>query len=284
MVLFHHVVKILGLADFDRGAVLFIVALDGRFIGRTSVDGDRLGHPMAADRLGQEAFRGLLIALLRQQKVNRLAMLIHGAIEIAPLACHADVGLVHAPAAPHGALAAVKGLCQWGAVFDHPALDRRAVGGDPAFFQALFHLAIAQGIRHIPSPACEDHLRWEMGPLETHRHRLSPPLFTLSHRGRSYLKSPRMKTCDRTLFDPERLSTVFALGMGGDKGRGLLFHETLLERGEDLLRFREGQAEVLNALAGLLQDTTLVKVASWPSSSHTTNWTVIFMGAVLQSG
>jgi hypothetical protein len=29
MVLFHHVVEILDLADFDRGAVLLIVALDG---------------------------------------------------------------------------------------------------------------------------------------------------------------------------------------------------------------------------------------------------------------
>jgi hypothetical protein len=44
-------------------------------------------------------------------------------------------------------------------------------------------------------------------------------------------------------FDPKRLSTVVALGMGGDKGSALLFHEALLEHGEDLLRFREGQAE-----------------------------------------
>jgi hypothetical protein len=42
--------------------------------------------------------------------------------------------------------------------------------------------------------------------------------------------------------------------MGRDKGRALLFHEALLERDEGLLRFREGQAEVLNALTGLLQD------------------------------
>jgi hypothetical protein len=41
---------------------------------------------MATDRLGQKAFRGLLVALLREEKVNRLARFIDGAIEIAPLA------------------------------------------------------------------------------------------------------------------------------------------------------------------------------------------------------
>src|SRR5262245_18531572 len=150
--------------------------------------------------------------MLRQQKVNRLPGFIHGATQIAPLPFHADVGLVHAPAAPHGALAAVKGLFQWGAVFDHPALDRRMVDGDPAFLQELFHLAIAQGIRHIPSHACEDNLRWEMGPLKTHRHRLSPLLFTLSHGGKSYLKSPQMKTCDRTFKFPIRARTASMTG------------------------------------------------------------------------
>src|SRR5215831_18921607 len=171
-------------------------------LGVAAVDRDLLRHAGATNGLGEKASGGLGIPVLRQQKVDRLPGCIDGAIQMAPLAFHADVGLVHAPAAPHRALAAVKGLFPWGAVFDHPALDRRGVAGDPAFFQELFPLAIAQGIRHIPAHACEDHLRWEMGPLKTHRPRLSPPLLTLSHRRRSYLKSPRMKTCDRTLRYP----------------------------------------------------------------------------------
>ena len=64
--------------------MLFIVALDGRFIGRAAVNGDLLRHAVAADRLGQEAFRGLLIALLREEKVNRLAVFVHGTIEVVP--------------------------------------------------------------------------------------------------------------------------------------------------------------------------------------------------------
>src|SRR5262245_64103591 len=108
MVLCHDVVEIRELADVDRGAVLCIVALDGRFIRRTAVDGDLLRYAVAADRFGQEAFRGLLVALLREQKVNRLAMLIHGAIEIAPLAFDPDVRLVQALAHPYRPLAVVE--------------------------------------------------------------------------------------------------------------------------------------------------------------------------------
>ena len=86
MVLLNNVVEILDLADFDRGAVLLIVALDGRFIGRTPVDGDLLRHAVAADRLGQESLGRLLIALFCQQEINGLACPLHGTIEVIPLA------------------------------------------------------------------------------------------------------------------------------------------------------------------------------------------------------
>ena len=86
MVLFHHIIEIFHLADDNRRAVLGVIALDGGFIGRTPVNGDLVGYAVAADRLREEALGGLLIPLLRQQKVNRLAVFIDGAIEIAPLA------------------------------------------------------------------------------------------------------------------------------------------------------------------------------------------------------
>src|SRR5947209_7643391 len=44
MILFDNVVEILDFTDFDGGAVLGIIALDGRFIGRTPIDGDLLRH------------------------------------------------------------------------------------------------------------------------------------------------------------------------------------------------------------------------------------------------
>jgi len=58
MVLLHHIIEIADLADGDRGAVVVIIPPDGR----------------------------LLVPRLRQDKVNGLSHLIHGAIKVAPLA------------------------------------------------------------------------------------------------------------------------------------------------------------------------------------------------------
>jgi hypothetical protein len=51
MVLLHHVVEILDLADFDRGVVLGIIALDCRFIGLVAINGDRFRNSVTVDRL-----------------------------------------------------------------------------------------------------------------------------------------------------------------------------------------------------------------------------------------
>jgi len=61
---FDNIVEILDLADGDRGAVLRVVALDGRFIGRTPINGDFLRHTVAANRFLEKAERGLLVPLL----------------------------------------------------------------------------------------------------------------------------------------------------------------------------------------------------------------------------
>src|SRR5712691_3939808 len=69
MVLLHDVIEILGLADDDRGAVFLVVALDGRFVGRTPIDGDFLGHStMTTNRFGQKPLGRLLIAMLGEEK------------------------------------------------------------------------------------------------------------------------------------------------------------------------------------------------------------------------
>jgi len=84
--------------------VLGIVALDGCCIGRTPVDGDLRQHAVPPDRLVEKAERSRLVPVLRQEKINGLPRLIHGAIEIVPLAFDFDVRLVHTPADPHWAL------------------------------------------------------------------------------------------------------------------------------------------------------------------------------------
>ena len=86
MILLHNIVEILYLADGDRGPVLFIVALDGRFIRRTPVNSDLLWHTVTANRLRQKSLGGLLVPFLGEEKVDCLTRFIDGAIEIAPLA------------------------------------------------------------------------------------------------------------------------------------------------------------------------------------------------------
>ena len=98
MVLFHHIIQILDLPDDDVGAVGLIVALNGGCIGLTAIDGDLLGYAVAANRLLQKPQGRLLIPLLREQKVNRLALLIDGAIQIPPRPLDADIGILLANA------------------------------------------------------------------------------------------------------------------------------------------------------------------------------------------
>ena len=120
-----------------------VIAFDGGFIGITAVDSNGLRKPVAADRLLQKPERGLCIAVLRQQKVNGLAVLIHRTIEVVPLPFDLDIGLVHAPADPHRALPAMKRLFQQGTVFHHPALDRGVVDGHSTLLQQFFDMSIA---------------------------------------------------------------------------------------------------------------------------------------------
>jgi hypothetical protein len=173
MVLFHKIIEVRDLADFNRGAGRLVIALDGGFIGVTAVNGDLLLHAVAANRLLQKPSGSLLIPLPSEQNVNRLAVRIHGPIPIAPLAFDPDVRLVHAPAIPHQPLAVVEHLFQRETIRQDPAVDRRVVNGHAALHHQCFDMPITQGIRQIPVHACEDHILWEMGSLEPD-HGLSP--------------------------------------------------------------------------------------------------------------
>ena len=87
-----------------------VVALDRGFIGVAAVNCDRLRQPVAADRLLEKAQRRLFVPMLGEQKVNGLALLIYRTLEIAPLALHLNVCLVHPPAHPHGTLVTLEGF------------------------------------------------------------------------------------------------------------------------------------------------------------------------------
>src|SRR5687768_16851264 len=123
MILLHEIIHIFYLANDDRRAVLLVVCPDGRGIGLAPINGDHLGYPMAVDGLGQEAYGRPLVPVSGQEEINRLATLVHRAIEIAPFPFDADVGLVQAPTDPDRSLLAVKRRFQWGTVRDDPSVD-----------------------------------------------------------------------------------------------------------------------------------------------------------------
>src|SRR5262249_32129576 len=106
-------------------------------------------------------------------KVNGLAMFVHGAIEVVPLALHLDVGLVHPPADPHWTLAPMERLLQLRAVFDDPPVNGGVIYVDSTFLHEFFDMARAQRIRHVPADTHQNDLFREMGPFETDRHRRS---------------------------------------------------------------------------------------------------------------
>jgi hypothetical protein len=175
MILLYYIIEIFDLTDSDSGAILLVVALDGGCMDVTAVNRDRLREPVPADRFLEKLQRRLCVPVLGQQKVNRLSMLIHGAIQVVPLPFHANIRLVHAPTHPHGALAAVKGVFQLRAVFDHPALDGGVVDWHPALLHQFFDLAIAQRVRDIPPYTHENDVLRKMGALKAD-HPCSPLL------------------------------------------------------------------------------------------------------------
>jgi len=72
---------------------------------------------VAADRLGQEPLGGVFIALCCQQEINALACLIHGTIEIIPLAFDLDVRLSMRQLIHTGRLQRWNTSASWGLYF-----------------------------------------------------------------------------------------------------------------------------------------------------------------------
>src|SRR5882724_6659420 len=166
---------------------------------QSTLDGDLVGHAVAMDRFLEKAQRSLCISVLGEQKVNRLAILIHRAKQISPLPLDADVGLVHPPAHPDRALAAMEGLFQLGVVFQDPPVDRGVVHRHPTFLHQFFDMTVAQGIGQVPPDARQDNVLHKVGPLEADHDRALTRVVSRRTSGTDHTRNraPR-KICDRT--------------------------------------------------------------------------------------
>ena len=190
MILFHQIGEAFHLPDDDRRAMRLVVPSDSNSISLTAVNRDLLWHAVTTDGLGEDARGHRLVPRCREENIDGLAALIHGAMQVGPLAFHPDVRLVHAPAAPHRPLAAVERRFERRALLQDPAVDGRVIDRYPALLHELFELAIAQRVRHIPPDAREDDVFLEMGPLKLTI--TAPPL--LMHAGSEREIIPQM-TC-----------------------------------------------------------------------------------------
>src|SRR5437870_13872834 len=105
--------------------------------------------------------------------------------------------LVHAPTHPDGALAAMKGSFQVGAVLYDPSIERGVIDLHAALQHEFFAMARAQGIRHVPADAHKTNVLRKMGPFEADRHPSSPPAYRSGAWKESIPQMASHENCDR---------------------------------------------------------------------------------------
>jgi len=163
------------------------------------------GTPCRRDGALEEATRGGVVAVRAQQEVDRLAGLVDRAVKILPLASNLDVGRVHAPAQPDGALAPTKHQRQrqhrHRQHLDRPPVNRRVVDGDAALSHHLLKVAQAQQIRRIPAHALQHDFQRVVQSLDNLAQRVVHGL----RRGfRHLLTIADTRYCNRTLVNVKR--------------------------------------------------------------------------------
>src|SRR5262249_43713930 len=84
---------------------------------------------------------GPTTAYHRRSYTERYSRFIHRAVQIALLALHLDVCLIHPPADPHRALAPMEGLLELRAIFDDPPVHGGVIHVHPPFFHEFFDMA-----------------------------------------------------------------------------------------------------------------------------------------------
>ncbi len=84
MILLHKIIEILGVTNDNSGSVRLVVVLDRRRVAATLIDRAFLRQPLPANGFVQEGFGSVTTPSGSQQKVNRVARCVHGAIEGGP--------------------------------------------------------------------------------------------------------------------------------------------------------------------------------------------------------
>src|SRR5262245_45002984 len=99
MILLNHEIQLLPGPD-ERRSGQDAVGLqygDGVLIRPTAIERDLLRNLVITDRFLEEAYGGRLIPILTKQESDRLTLVIHRSVEIAPLTLHFDIDFIDSP-------------------------------------------------------------------------------------------------------------------------------------------------------------------------------------------
>jgi hypothetical protein len=124
VIMFDKVVEVFHLPNRDRHFALLIQMPQRCLIGAAFVHRYLIRHSAVPDFLLEEAPGGGCIALGSQQKIDRLALLVDGSIQILPGAVDLDIRFIHLLAGTNGALVRSKGFFQQG-LWPLPSWDSR---------------------------------------------------------------------------------------------------------------------------------------------------------------
>ena len=119
---------------------------DGGGVGSALVDCDLVGHAVQVDGAFEERPGCGVISFGAQQEIDCIAVAVDRAVQVLPLACDLDVGLIHPPTQADWALAPAERSCQHRQQFHRPAMQRGVIDEDPAFGHHLLDLAKAQRV------------------------------------------------------------------------------------------------------------------------------------------
>src|SRR5450756_1905413 len=159
VVLLDDVVQILDLAYDDPLSWSRIDGFESRYIRAALIDGHFLWRSIPLDGLFEEpACRGL-VAMRPQQEIDGVACLVHGTVQILPLALNLDVCLVHAPTPADLALRAPKCLLQHWQQFDRPAVHGRVIDRTPTLGHHFLQIPKSKRIRTTPTHTKHNHVQ-----------------------------------------------------------------------------------------------------------------------------
>ena len=91
------------------------------------------------------------VARGRQEEVDRFAGLVHGAVQVVPLALDAYIGLIHSPRVTHTAMSTHKLAVKRGRIPNCPSMYCRVVNIDAPLGEQLLDLPVRKWIREVPA-------------------------------------------------------------------------------------------------------------------------------------